>query len=86
VDGEVGYVEDLLVDDVTWMTRYLVLDSRHWWPGRRALLTPEWVSLGSWMELAPEYDPARPVDRAYEARLLGHYGRPSGSSPDSHAA
>jgi hypothetical protein len=24
-----------------------------------------------------EYDPSRPVERAYETRLYGHYGRPS---------
>ena len=25
---------------------------------------------------SPEYDPARPVDRTYEAQLYGHYGQP----------
>jgi hypothetical protein len=99
VDGEVGYVEDFVVDDLTWTIRYLVLDSRHWWPGRRALLAPEWVGWVSWREFnvhvdfdrdtihrAPEFDPARPIDRAYEARLHGHYGRPPHSSPGNRAA
>ena len=29
------------------------------------------------VERAPEYDPARPLDREYERRLHEHYGRPS---------
>jgi hypothetical protein len=99
VDGEVGYVEDFLFDDASWMVRYLVLDSRHWWPGRRVLIAPEWVGWISWMEFgihvdldrdairrAPEYDPARPIDRAYESRLHAHYGRPPHPSPGNRAA
>jgi uncharacterized protein YrrD len=97
-DGEVGCVEDFLVDDHTWTVRYLVLDSRHWWPGRR-VLAAERIGRVSWMELgvhveldrdtirqAPEYDPARPIDRAYEARLHDHYGQPPRWSPGRPAA
>ena len=28
------------------------------------------------IEKAPDYDPAQPVDRAFEQRLFEHYGRP----------
>lgn len=89
VGGEAGYVEDFLVDDVTWIIRYLVLDSRHLWPGRRVLLPRDWIGWVSWMEFsvhvdldrdtirqAPEYDAARLIDRAYEARLRAHFGEP----------
>jgi hypothetical protein len=89
LDGEVGFVEDFLVDDRSWTVRYMVVDSRHWWPGKRVLLAAERIGWVSWMELsvhvdlprdpirqAPGYDPARPVDRAYEARLRAHYDRP----------
>jgi hypothetical protein len=88
VDGEVGYVEDFLVDDGPWAVRYLVVDSRHWWPGKRVLVAAERIRWVSWRELdvhvdlprdpirqAPGYDPARPVDPAYEARLREHYDR-----------
>jgi uncharacterized protein YrrD len=91
-DGEVGDVEDLVVDDGTWTVRYLVLDSRHWWPGRR-ILAAEWLGWAGRAERrvhvdiprdtirrAPEYDSARPIDRAYEARLYAHYGRAPRSS------
>jgi len=89
VDGEVGYVEDFLMDEPSGAVRYLIVDSRHWWPGKRVLLAAErirWVSgmeRGVHVDLprdpirrAPAYDPARPVDGTYEARLAEHYDRP----------
>ena len=32
-DGEIGHVEDFIIDDETWAIRYLVIDTRNWWPG-----------------------------------------------------
>lgn len=37
-DGDVGHVEDLIVDTRTWQVRYLVADTRRWLPGRHVLL------------------------------------------------
>ena len=34
-DGEIGHVEDFLVEDADWSIRYLVVDTKNWWPGRR---------------------------------------------------
>lgn len=34
-DGEIGHVEDFVIDDETWAIRYLIVDTRNWWPGRR---------------------------------------------------
>jgi hypothetical protein len=89
-DGELGHVDDLLVEDRSWAVRYIVVDTRRWWPGGRVVLAPEWVSYVSWVErsvhvgldrarirTAPPYDRTRPIDRAYEARLHRHYGRPA---------
>jgi hypothetical protein len=38
-DGEIGVVRDLLVDDTVWVIRYLVVDTRHPWPGKTVLLS-----------------------------------------------
>ena len=86
---EVGHVEDLFVDDAEWAIRYLVVATRDWWPGKRVLVGPDWVTAIRWkgaqvqvdltrdqIRNAPEYEPSRPVDRAYEERLHDHYGRP----------
>jgi hypothetical protein len=88
-DGTLGHVEDLLVEDLTWRIRYIAIDTRNWWPGKRVLVAPEWIQEVSWPQAAvvvslavdtirsaPEYDPTRPIDRAYEHALYAHYGRP----------
>ncbi len=39
-DGHIGDVSDVLFDDATWKTRWLVVDTGHWLPGRKALIHP----------------------------------------------
>jgi hypothetical protein len=88
--GDIGHVEDFLVDDATWMIRYMIVDTRNWWPGKQVLVSPEWIERVDWSDSkvhvrltreqinkGPEYDPSGPVSRDYEARLHDHYGRPS---------
>ncbi|MCW6512131.1 PRC-barrel domain-containing protein [Lichenifustis flavocetrariae] len=43
-DGAIGHVADLLVDDVHWDVRHLVVATRNWWPGRRVLVSPHEVN------------------------------------------
>jgi hypothetical protein len=86
-DGDLGHVEDVLVEDLTWRIRYLDVDTRHWWPGKHVLVAPEWIEAVSWgdsavhvalssdtIRHAPAYDASRPVDRPYEQALYRHYG------------
>ena len=87
-DGDLGHVEDFLVDDETWAIRYCVVDTRNWLPGRKVLVSPEWIQRVSWedskvyvdlskrhIEAAPEYDPSVPFVREHEERLYTHLGR-----------
>jgi hypothetical protein len=88
LDGDLGHVEDFLVDDQAWAIRYLVVDTRNWWPGQKVVLSPEWIKSVSWAEstvhvdlrrdeikAAPPYDPSRAFAREYEERLFEHHGR-----------
>jgi hypothetical protein len=87
LDDMVGHVADVLMDDDRWTIRYLVVDTRDWWPGKKVLVAVPWIIGIVWTGVvhvalpretitdAPEYDPTRPVDRAYEQRLYGYYGR-----------
>jgi len=97
-DGEIGHVEDFLVDDETWAIRYLIVDTQNWWPGKRTLVSPEWIERVSWAESkvfvnldraavkqAPAYTHDTPVTREFEARLHQHYQRP-GYWLDAHVA
>jgi hypothetical protein len=47
-DGEIGYVEDLLVDDTAWVIRYLRVDTKNRWAGTRVLVAPEWLTEVTW--------------------------------------
>jgi len=49
-DGEIGRVEDFIVDDETWTIRYLVVDTRNWWPGKKVPVSPQWIKRVNWSE------------------------------------
>jgi hypothetical protein len=42
-DGAIGHVEDFLVEDTGWSIRYVVLDTKNWWPGKKVLVAPDSV-------------------------------------------
>lgn len=88
LDGDVGHVEEFLVDDQAWAIRYMVVDTRNWWPGAKVVVSPDWIKSVSWAEsrvhvdlrreeikAAPVYDPGRAFERDYEERLFEHHGR-----------
>ncbi len=88
-DGDIGYIEDWIVNDEEWVIRYWVANTRKWLPGRSVLLSPDWVEEINWGESkahmnltkeqiqnSPEFDPAKPINREYEYRLYDFYGRP----------
>ena len=49
-DGDLGYIENFLVDDVNWDIRYLVIATRNWWPGKHVQLAPYAVKGIDWSE------------------------------------
>jgi len=86
-DGEIGHVEDFIIDDETWAIRYLVVDTRKWWSGKSVLIAPQWIERVSWKESkvflnlscetikeTPEYIPES-LNRDYETILHRHYNR-----------
>jgi hypothetical protein len=40
VDGEIGHVDDFLVDETGWGIRYLVVDTSNWIGGKWVLVSP----------------------------------------------
>ena len=49
-DGDLGHVEDFIVDTSAWAIRYMIIDTRNWWPGKKVLVSPEWINRVSWPE------------------------------------
>jgi hypothetical protein len=86
-DGEIGKVDDFIIDDEGWAIRYVVI-LRSWWAGKKVFLSPEWIEHVSWEESeifvplsretiknAPEWDELHPISRDFEQRLFDYYGR-----------
>lgn len=89
LDGNIGHVEDFVLEGKSWVIRYLVIDTRNWLPGRSVLIAPQWIEKISWSDAkvwidllreqikdSPRYDPSAPVNQEYETRLYDFYGRP----------
>ncbi|MHB1188898.1 PRC-barrel domain-containing protein [Thiobacillus sp.] len=87
-DGELGHVNDLVLDDQDWSIRYFVVDTRTWWPGKKVLIAPTWIERVSWTDraifvdlgrelirTAPAYDPDQIIGHDDEVRLYAHYGK-----------
>lgn len=48
-DECVGKVHDFVFDEDSWTLRYLVVDTRHWWPGgRKVLVNMHWADQIDW--------------------------------------
>jgi hypothetical protein len=88
-DGEIGHADGFVLDDDVWAIRYLVVATRNWWPGKKVLVSPDWIDRVSWadskvytgltrdaIQNGPEYTETVPITREYENRLYFHYGRP----------
>jgi len=87
-DGDLGHVDDVIIDDDTWTIRYLIVDTRNWWPGKKVLISPRWAERVSWQERkvhvdlaraaikgSPEYLEDSFIGRDYETGLHQHYDR-----------
>lgn len=88
-DGDIGHVEDFILEDDSWTVRYLAIDTRNWLPGKKVLVSPQWISSIDWakgkvhvnlsrdgVKESPEYDHSKLVSRDYEAQLYQHYNQP----------
>jgi len=87
-DGAIGDVEDFVIDDETWAIRYLIIDTGNWWPGKKVLISTQWIEKISWEESkvfinltretikqGPEYTKAALITRDYETNLYRHFDR-----------
>lgn len=87
-DGAIGEVEDFLIEDKAWNILYMVVDTGSWLPGRKVLVSPQWVQQVEWsqrrvdvdlsretIKKSPEYVPEMTPSREYEEKLYKHYGK-----------
>jgi uncharacterized protein YrrD len=87
-DGKIGAVEDFIIDDYFWKLHFLVVDTGHWFPGKKVLISPKMIKTIEWessevivdvkeadIKDSPEYEPGEPIAESYEANLQNYYGK-----------
>ncbi|MDP9378717.1 MAG: PRC-barrel domain-containing protein [Chloroflexota bacterium] len=70
-DGEIGHIDDFLVDDASWRIESVVVATRDWLPGKKVVIPSQAIQEVDWtqshatvnmrrsdIESAQEYDPA----------------------------
>jgi uncharacterized protein YrrD len=90
IDGEIGHVDDFLVDTDSWSIRYLLVDTSNWIGGEAVLVAPQWARSIDWatrrilvdvpraaIQESPRYDRSKLMDSECEERLRRHYRRPT---------
>jgi sporulation protein YlmC with PRC-barrel domain len=86
-DGEIGHVDDLLIEDGDWSIHYLSVETSNWWLGKEVLISPRSVQDIDWQERrisldvdrarvkgSPPYAPTTQLDRIYENQFHDYYG------------
>lgn len=76
-DGQVGHLSDFLIDDESWRIDYMVINTSNWWPGKKVIVPPTWVTQINWADRqitvdlkretvknSPEFDPETILNRA----------------------
>jgi len=85
-DGDIGEVEDFIIDDATWKIHFLVVESGNWFSGKKVLISPQWIKDVKWQEQnvtinhskdevknSPEYDSWQAINDSYENSLNDYY-------------
>ncbi|MBC7433674.1 MAG: PRC-barrel domain-containing protein [Rubritepida sp.] len=86
-DGDIGHVQEFVVDDEGWRITFLAVDTHNWWPGARVLILPRIVREVDWsgslihisatrqkVRDSPPYSDAVTVDGTYAEAMSTYYG------------
>lgn len=87
-NGEIGEVEDFIINDHNWEILYMEVDTGNWFPGKKVLISPKWIREINWetsavmvnateeqVKNSPEYVPGKELSDSYEANMQNYYGR-----------
>lgn len=91
IDGEIGHIHDIIIDDTDWQIVYAVVDTSNWLPwSKKVLIATHLMNEISYVnqeikvnlhietiKLAPEFDPSEPINEEYEKFMYDYLGRPA---------
>ncbi|OGB26659.1 MAG: hypothetical protein A3I66_03705 [Burkholderiales bacterium RIFCSPLOWO2_02_FULL_57_36] len=85
----IGHVEDFLFDSRDWSIRFMIVNTRQWWPGKHVMISPQLIQEVNWpsrqvvvnvtreaVENSLEYDPAHPPAEDDSADLYRRFDKP----------
>ena len=88
LDGEIGIIDDFIIEDLEWAIRYLVIDTQNQNQDEKVLISTKWIDRFSWddskvfvnltreaVKLSPKYIDDDTITRDYENGLHRHYNR-----------
>lgn len=88
VDGEIGDVEDFLLDEKSLAIDFFVVDTGRWLPGKKVVLSPTLIEGINWkgpnvtvaasveqIKASPEYNAGEPLTEGQAEALQNHYRR-----------
>ncbi len=86
-DGDIGHIQDVLIDTASWSVRYLIVHTSNWWAGTKVLVSPLSICgidpvrgiirldvSRQKVKDSPPYDIAQTVDGGYEELFHSYYG------------
>jgi hypothetical protein len=84
-DGKMGDVEDFLVDASSWKIDFIVVDTGHWFSGKKVLLSPNLIKEINWetasvivetteaqVKDSSEYDPDQELTGVHTLAIRNH--------------
>jgi uncharacterized protein YrrD len=81
-NGEIGHVEDFIVDDESWALCHLVVETGNWLVGKKVIIPPTWIKSVNWADASvyvdrmresvknsPDVDPSKAIHRDNDGPL-----------------
>jgi uncharacterized protein YrrD len=85
-DGEIGHVDDFILEAPDWVISYLQINTSNWFTGKQVLIPSAWIQQVSWdkeevrvnltcesIKTAPPYDAAKVIEPDYLLTLFKYY-------------
>ena len=92
-DGEIGHVENVMLENIDWSLPYLIVNTSNWWVGEHVLMSVAAVNSIDWtdrrvhldvlreqVKTSPKWDPLLAFNEYYAKRLHHHYGWPGSNA------
>jgi hypothetical protein len=82
-DGEIGHVDDFVIDDATWAIQYLVVDTSNFIGGKWVVVSPSVITSIEWGKLRVDVSLTR--EQIKQAATLENLNVPPAEKWPTHA-